>query len=539
MKKYFGLILVFTLGIIPLVPLFFPGLPITHDGQDHVARIANFYQSLTEGNIVPRWAGNLNWGYGHPILMFLYPFPSYLASLFHFVGFSLIDSLKIVFGVTYILSGLGMYLWIKNIWGEKAAIAASAMYLYAPYRFVDLYVRGAIGEHVAFLFIPFICYFLVKLAKKYSYWHFFGLSTSIAGLILSHNAMAVMFLPVIFLYFLTLISSGNKKFPLFVLAAGLIGFGLSFFFIFPAFFEGKYTLRDKVTGSFEYRNSFVSLQKFFDFSWSFGGTQLLSKQIGVPIIAAFFVCLAFFSHNKNRMLFFIFAGSLIFSLFLMTQASDVIWSNVTLIQKFQFPWRFLSIVVFSGSVLVGMSVASFKTKKSQKILATVFVFLIVLFSMKYIQVNGYLHKSDAYFKDIYYGTTDTGESAPIWSVRFMEKRPVGNAKIIDGIGVIELISKDTIDRKYKLKVESERVRVLENTLYFPNWTVYINGNKTKIEFQDEAYRGLITYYVPKGNHEVEVKFEDTKLRWVANIISIAFVFGIGIIYICSQIRIKK
>lgn len=539
MKKYFGLLLVFTLGVIPLVPLFFPGLPITHDGQDHVARIANFYQSLTEGNIVPRWAGNLNWGYGHPILMFLYPFPSYLASLFHFVGFSLIDSLKIVFGVTYILSGLGMYLWIKNIWGEKAAIAASAMYLYAPYRFVDLYVRGAIGEHVAFLFIPFICYFLVKLAKKYSYWHFFGLSTSIAGLILSHNAMAVMFLPVIFLYFLTLTSNGNKKFPLFVLAAGLIGFGLSFFFIFPAFFEGKYTLRDKVTGSFEYRNSFVSLQKFFDFSWSFGGTQLLSKQIGVPIIAAFFVCLAFFSHNKNRMLFFILAGSLIFSLFLMTQASDVIWSNVTLIQKFQFPWRFLSIVVFSGSVLVGMSVASFKTKKSQKILATVFVFLIVLFSMKYIQVNGYLHKSDAYFQDIYYGTTDTGESAPIWSVRFMEKRPVGNAKIIDGIGVIELISKDTIDRKYKLKVESERVRVLENTLYFPNWTVYINGNKTKIEFQDEAYRGLITYYVPKGNHEVEVKFEDTKLRWVANIISIAFVVGIGVFYICSQIRMKK
>lgn len=539
MKKYFGLLLVFTLGVIPLVPLFFPGLPITHDGQDHVARIANFYQSLTEGNIVPRWAGNLNWGYGHPILMFLYPFPSYLASLFHFVGFSLIDSLKIVFGVTYILSGLGMYLWIKNIWGEKAAIAASAMYLYAPYRFVDLYVRGAIGEHVAFLFIPFICYFLVKLAKKYSYWHFFGLSTSIAGLILSHNAMAVMFLPVIFLYFLTLTSNGNKKFPLFVLAAGLIGFGLSFFFIFPAFFEGKYTLRDKVTGSFEYRNSFVSLQKFFDFSWSFGGTQLLSKQIGVPIIAAFFVCLAFFSHNKNRMLFFIFTGSLIFSLFLMTQASDVIWSNVTLIQKFQFPWRFLSIVVFSGSVLVGMSVASFKTKKSQKILATVFVFLIMLFSVKYIQVNGYLHKSDAYFKDIYYGTTDTGESAPIWSVRFMEKRPVGNAKIIDGIGVIELISKDTIDRKYKLKVESERVRVLENTLYFPNWTVYINGNKTKIEFQDEAYRGLITYYVPKGNHEVEVKFEDTKLRRAANIVSIAFVVAIGVFYICSQIRMKK
>lgn len=98
-KRYSSILILIVIGFIPVIPLFHAGLPITHDGQDHVARIANFYASLSEGNIIPRWAENLNWGYGHPILMFLYPLPSYLASFFHFLGFSFVDSVKIVFGV--------------------------------------------------------------------------------------------------------------------------------------------------------------------------------------------------------------------------------------------------------------------------------------------------------------------------------------------------------------------------------------------------------------------------------------------------------
>ncbi len=136
-KLFFPLLLLF-LSIIPLVDLFHPGLPITHDGQDHVARIANFYTNLQEGNIVPRWAGNLNWGYGHPILMFLYPLPSYIASLTHLVGFSFVDSVKIVFGASFVLSSLFMYLWLSDFMTKEAALGGGLLYIFAPYRFVDL-----------------------------------------------------------------------------------------------------------------------------------------------------------------------------------------------------------------------------------------------------------------------------------------------------------------------------------------------------------------------------------------------------------------
>src|SRR3990167_2404365 len=162
-QKWWGFIFVFLISLIPLTALMHSGLPLTHDGQDHVARIANFYQNLSEGNIVPRWAGNLNWGYGHPILMFLYPFTSYAASLFHFLGFSLVDSTKLVFALAFVASGIAMYLWIKNFLGNTAGIASAVLYMFTPYRFVDLYVRGAIGEHVAFVFPPLILYFLLHI----------------------------------------------------------------------------------------------------------------------------------------------------------------------------------------------------------------------------------------------------------------------------------------------------------------------------------------------------------------------------------------
>ena len=190
--------------ILPVLSLLSPGMPLVHDGQDHVARIANFYAALKEGIIIPRWAANLNWGYGHPILMFLYPLPEYLAGAFHFLGFTLVNSTKLVFGASYIISAVTMYLWIRAVFGTRAAVIGAILYSFAPYRFVDLHVRGALGEHVAFIFPPLVLYFLHARS-------FIGVSLSLAALILSHNAVAIMFLPVFGLYGLYLLVFEAKK----------------------------------------------------------------------------------------------------------------------------------------------------------------------------------------------------------------------------------------------------------------------------------------------------------------------------------------
>lgn len=535
-KKNFGLIILVLLGLIPLVPFFHVGFPVTHDGQDHIARIANFYQSLSEGNIIPRWAANLNWGYGHPILMFLYPFPSYLASFFHVLGFSLVDSVKLVFGLSYILSGIAMYLWIRNIFGEKAGVLSGLLYMYAPYRFVDLYVRGAIGEHVAFVFAPLIFYFLLKISKRSSYWSIVGGALSLAGLLLSHNALALMFLPIAMLYASILVKDARYKKRLIAnfLIVMLTGFSLASFFIIPAFFEGKYTLRDIVTNNGEYKQGFVSLMNFVNLSWSYGGTAYLSKQIGIVQIVGVIlgtICLVVSKKDYKRLLYVILIIPLILSLFLMLPYSNFLWENISLIQKFQFPWRLLSVVVFTSAAL---SSFIFIDKKRAKLFLSITIFMgitVVILYYPYYKANGYLTKPESFYTGVYKSTTDTGESSPIWSVRFMERAPLAPTEIIDGTATIKKIDSNTTTRKYEINVSTDKARVRENTLYFPNWEVSINGEKTDIEFQDRANRGLITYYVPKGKNNVAIVFKDTKLRILSNVLSlVSLIVLIGLFF---------
>ncbi|MEK7533799.1 MAG: 6-pyruvoyl-tetrahydropterin synthase-related protein [Patescibacteria group bacterium] len=526
-KKYLFFIGLIVLSFIPLFDLLHPGLPITHDGQDHVARIANFYQNLKEGNIIPRWAPNLNWGYGHPILMFLYPLPSYLASLFHFFGFSLVDSVKLVFGISFILSAVAMHLFTKELLNdEKAAFLASLLYVIAPYRFVDLYVRGAVGEHVAFIFPPLIFYFLLKLSKKFSKWYLLGGSLSLAGLILSHNAISLMFFPLFFLYIIYLVwgSKDRKYLILNTFYLILLGLGLSAFFFIPAFMEGKYTLRDIVTSGGEYKASFVIWKDFFYSTWSYGGTLAFSKQIGMMHWIGIFssvIATYYLYKNKNKLWMVSLGGFLIFwiTLFLMTSASATIWQSITLLQKFQFPWRFLSLTVFLSALLgaIGLQLFNGKHKTAFLLILTVALLLV---NKDYWHANGFLQKQESFYSGIYNGTTDTGESAPIWSVRFMEKRAKANMEVIAGDARIRGIKRTSTSHKYKI-IATERSRIRENTLYFPGWDVFVNGNKADVEFQDSLNRGLITFFVEKGENDVYIKFNETKLRLVADIITAA------------------
>ena len=525
-KNWVWMIVLLSISVLPLVNLTSAGLPITHDGQDHVARIANFYQSLGEGIIVPRWAAKLNWGYGHPILMFLYPFPSYVASFFHMVGYSLVDSTKLVFAVGFTASFFAMYMWAAKSWGKSAAVVAAVLYTYAPYRFVDMYVRGAIGEHMAFIFPPLVCYGLLRLSgeKKSSVASWMWVSIGTGLLILSHNALSLMFLPLIALYALYLAIYVSKNKVLFITSAVVSicwGFALSAFFWVPALIEGKYTLRDIVTRG-DVMARFVQWKSFFALGWNYGGGNEFSKYVGTAQLLGLLVVFLGIRKIKGSQRFFM-AGvmfALIASLFLMTSGASFVWQVVTLLQKFQFPWRLLSVVVFLFSVIGAFGVSLLQAR-TRRWVAGVLCAVAITSTSSMWQAKEYKVFSESYFTSVYRGTTDTGESSPIWSIRFMEHEPKGAMGVISGEASFRQISRSTNVHLYEAAVASSEARIVENTLYFPGWNVYIDGNPVNIQFQDPEFRGLMTFMVPKGGHVISVEFGDTNLRKLANIISIA------------------
>lgn len=530
-KKLSSIFLLTLISILPLLDLFHPGMFLSHDGQDQVARIANFYQSLSEGNLIPRWAQNLNWGYGHPILMFLYPLPSYLASFFHFLGFSFVDSVKIVFESAFVLSGITMYLWVREFLGGREGFIAGIFYMFAPYRFVDLYVRGAIGEHVFFVFPPLVMYFLLKLSQKSKWRYVAGGSLSLAGLILSHNALSLTFLPLIFAYTIFLLwqKLANKK--LFLINCSLfiiLGFFLSAFFWLPAFFEGKYTLRDIVTAG-DYSLRFTTLGKLIHSPWSFGGSGDFSTQVGTAqwlVVVMGLGLTLYLVVKRNKYWIFSLALLLFFtaSVFLMTLPSLFIWGKVTALQKFQFPWRFLSLAIFPPAVLAGMLIYFLPAKL--KWITMVGLIILVLFSNRgNWHARGFFDKPESFYKGIYEGTTDTGESSPRWSVRFMEKRPSEALAVIDGEATVE--QKKRLSNAHLYMVDAKvKTRFSENTLYFPGWEILVDDKKVPVEFQDPEWRGLQTFWVDPGKHWILVRFVKTRLRMFADTVSFLSILGL-------------
>ncbi len=523
-------------SILPILSLLHPGMPFLHDAQDHVARIANFYQALKEGILVPRWAGALNWGYGHPILMFLYPLPEYLASAFHWVGFTLVDSTKLVFGLSFVASAITMFLWMSSALGAEAGVFGALLYAFAPYRFVDLHVRGALGEHVAFIFPPLCMYYLQALSRsktvRNTYVNVGGAAISIGALILSHNAIALMFLPIIGFYALYLLISESKnrwQFTLAGIAALGAGLGLSAFFWIPAVFEGKFTLRDVVTAG-EALGRFVPWSGFFYSPWNYGGTNELSKALGFPqwigIVAAGILLVKTKEKKRNVLI----AGSLIIfivSLFIMTSWSTAIWRASKLLQEFQFPWRFLSVSVFTAAVLGGISLPYLITKLQKRfrvsphVLRIVLIIVIVGVTFYMWVPKAYQVHDDSYYSGIYPGTTDTGESSPIWSVRFMEHTPDNPLDVIDGDATVIIGKRTTTEHDYTVTVRSPTL-MMENTLYFPGWMIYVNGLQTGIEWQNPTYRGLMTFpMTPGADQRVRVVFQDTKVRRIADWLSLA------------------
>jgi len=208
----------------------------------------------------------------------------------------------------------------------------------------------------------------------------------------------------------------------------------------------------------------------------------------------------------------------LFSSFLLLKESNIIYQSITTLQKLQFPWRFLSTVVFSSAILGAFSIYILN-KRYQKMVLLLLVLLTLGLSFPYWKTNGYFQKGDKFFSNIYKGTTDTGESSPIWSIRFMEKSAKATIEVISGEASFEKLQRKSTYHSYQVNVLSETARVRENTLYFPNWIVLVDGKETPIEFQDPANRGIITFYVSQGKHKVELLFKDTKLRTVSNVIS--------------------
>lgn len=529
-SEKFVYILLFIFPLLVIRQWFLPGLPQTHDAETHISRAAVFSKSILEGNIFPRWAGPLNWRYGTPSIMFLYPGLAYFSALIHLLTkmqFITIFKLLIVLG--YIGSGFVWYRWMRTLRFELfPAFVSTLFYLLAPYRLVNIFVRGALGEHIGFFFFPLIMLMATWFWRTGKNIFASGLALSVAGLVLSHNLSALMYLPLIVIYPIVLIGINRKKpFNLKTYFGSiLLGLSLSAFFWLPAILESKYTLASWLFDTQQgYTTNFLAFRQLIWSPWGYGWSEPgvdrdgMSFQIG---IAQWVVLLTgiglLIRHSKRGSLLLGFGLTLVMAgIFLSLPVSLPLWQKISLLQKFQFPWRFLSLIVIGSSLITAIVADKFK---HSKIISLALLISPVLFTISYWKISGPSNLSEQFLAVDYVGTSDTGETTPVWAIRFQEKFPKAPVEIVSAEGTVEIKNINKLMQKHEFEISAATPsRIVDNTLYFPGWKVYVDNIEAPIEQQDRNWRGLITFSVPAGQHSVKIVFEETRLRKFADALS--------------------
>lgn len=542
---YFSVFIFCLLISIPLlIPYLHSGYFPTHDGEWAVVRLSDMFREIRDFQFPPRYSINLNFGYGYPLFNFAYPLPYYIGVVIHMLGFGFVDTIKIIFGLSIPLSAFFMFLASRNIWkNDYAGIISAVLYLYFPYRLVDLYVRGSIGESVAFVLFPIILFALSKLNEKPKAWGFVLLGgVSFGLLILAHNIMSVLFSISVFIFFLASLFSGKKNILLSYIYTAVLGFILSAFFWIPALLEKHYILLSKIPIA-DRDLYFVSFEKLIFSPWGYGVPTDLQNgftyQIGWPfiliVVSVGLISLFRFYKKikldeKIKFALVLLFGILVFTL-LMFSFSKPIW-NLPMLSEINYPWTILSQLGLLISVLAGYLVLN----KYSRYLAVLIALLSLLLYLPLAKPSEYFDKGDGFYFTNQATTTSSNELMPLW-VKTHPKSSSSEEVIIEkGKGEIGNVVVKSNKINFTANLE-EPSKVVMNTIYYPGWEVESNGKPVKIEYENEF--GVMKLDLPQGSNNVNAEFKETKLRLAADMISLfglLIVFGVLVKLIYPKIK---
>lgn len=157
-KKYIPIIIILIASIFVSIPLLNKNLNMLYDdGVQHICRLMGTFQSIEEGQNFPVIMSNFANGFGYSWNLFYSPVTAYMPLIFKLLGFSFTNCIKIFMFLVVFLSGILMYFFVKKVTKNDIISALAAiLYIFAPYRFTDMYIRNALAELASFVFLPMV-----------------------------------------------------------------------------------------------------------------------------------------------------------------------------------------------------------------------------------------------------------------------------------------------------------------------------------------------------------------------------------------------
>lgn len=550
-KKFFDKYILVWISILSLPSvwaLFVPGFFGASDDM-HIGWLYELDRAVKMGQIPPRFAPDLSFGFGYPLFNFLFPLPFYIAEIFHLLGLSLVDSIKAVFFLSVPMSAIFMFKFLREYTGRGLSLAGAILYAYTPYRATDLYIRGAFGEVVSFVILPILAWSTVKLTSNdnklptSAHYRWLGLTAlSLAALVLSHNITVYMFFP-----FLLLLGAGNiffhasNKTRAFFQTCLAIFLGLlaSIYFWLPAMLESNLMRYDTV---FAFIDHFPTIKQLITPYWGYGasvagpydGMSFFIGTVNLAVLGGGFLLLFFRwkAFDIKQKVVLSWAGIFVLlAIFMMNYRSSLVWETLPFLPYFQFPWRFLMATTF----LIPIFFVTLEKLRFNKFLVWPLLMIIIALNFSNFHPQDFLGRRDDYYINRYIPVPVASqeylglEEEYLRLPKATQKRPQQNyPRILPAdsrvVSVVELNALDAI-----ITTDSQESFVLDYNKYlFPGWQATINDQPQQLIPGDPF--GQITLTVPGGVNKVKISFEETNFKKMLDTLSLISI-GLSLVMI--------
>jgi hypothetical protein len=525
MKKHaVYLLVILFVSLFSLKALFQPGLFTAHDIWHNLARLYYYQKAVTDGQFPAYFINTLANNLGYPLFFFSYHLPWLFGLIFLKLGLSLTQSIKALFFISYLLSGLTMYFFSYSLFKKRlAAFLTAFLYLWVPYHFLIIFVSAAMGIAFAFTFLPLI-FWGIYLSGKKPILSIILTSFGLSGLILSHITSLIVALPTIAIFISALlITNKNRKPILKSLGLGAIfGLAISSFYFVPAIYYAQ-TIHG--LGNL-YSKGFVNLSQLIYSKWGYGIITTSAKeapfslQLGIAQwLATFGLILALVRRKGNLLKIpILLIMALLINIFLMLDPSKFIWDLFAPFLRIDFPFRFLLPSLFVASLLAGY--LSQLAPKPLKLPILTFLILVALYTNRnHLEVNMYVQPSFDGLIASEITTNTYHEYTPSWADIGLIN--VKNQQTVFGNVEVKSVSENTKQTRINL-VSKEKQQITINKFYYPYLGTYVDGQKVSLS---KNKSGLIEMNINKGKNEILVELQEPIVVKAGKIISIAGLIG--------------
>ncbi len=544
-------------AVLPLAgPNYFFG---AHDAPHSVFFLTEFDAALRDGVWYPGWGTDHALGYGYPTFVLYSPLAYYGAEAFLLLGAGKVAAVKWIWALATVGAGLAMYVYTRRVLGRLPGLLAAVVYVYMPYHLVDIYVRAALAEYCAFVWMPLALLTFHNLVEKATVRRLALAGLVYGALWLTHNVTAVAFTPLLAAYVLFRLAAERTGLSdhrlrkqagraMAALGGAVLGLGIAAALVLPNLLERRFVAQEQwVAEGYNYAQHFVYPSQLFSGFWGYdpalpGPADGMSFQLGVvPVILG--LAATVFALRKNRpagerVLVLFFAGATLLIVAFMLPLSTPAWDLLPIASLIQFPWRLLAITAVVMAPLAGAAIVQAQDTGQGCRLSIGHVALlipvIVLASFPYTLpeytpvpdiAEGPLLvlKFEREYPDMVGMTAWTQEQpsdSPLVE-QYLAGSPLVTAEALaPGAGAEMIRAGGASDEMW---VRSEGGTALRfYTYYFPGWRVYIDGKRLPdAELRPETAYGLLTVDVPPGEHRVLLRWGDTPVRAASKAITVA------------------